>query len=514
MVNIVSSAIVNTPPPNNMADILNRRDRIHHLDHETDEDMIPMFTHDVNGRPRNNRRLLPRRNWCSIREYHPGTTPPPSQPSSEPQTPTEESPPPPIRFQRTLSLTRGDMRPSNLIRRFSKSGPPPSDDYLREMRAGRERAQQAGGITPPDSPQDNGYFPRQAELPKRAATVTGDRDLRRSSAPLPRPGGFHRRPTNMSEQAATKGAVDENAALINLEHGLDIVLNCEINQKDPSGHTVPYRLIIPALSYQGHGDENTIPYKKRSLIRRLGSIRSRRRSTVADGQGQHKWDKGSLTPSESEGEEEEIRPRRWSFGISQRRQYRDQTPPLSRERLADQEIGDEGTQAQRQYEHRNQQIGQSRPQPFKMPPSQQREFSEPSTPLAQTDHFITGRQDSADYHAHLNSSPPAAASTTPARKLSKVDRMLGVGNNVRRSNSAQNGNRSAGLAMAGVHGDHRGGPKYDDEDEMEYDEYDEEPGSGETKRISQGYSGIEAYSEKNGKGWRRLFGRKGIEKFE
>lgn len=72
MPNVISSAIVNTPPPEMMGDILNKRNKVHHLDKETDEDMIPMFTHDVDGRPRNNKRLLPRRNWCSIREYQPG----------------------------------------------------------------------------------------------------------------------------------------------------------------------------------------------------------------------------------------------------------------------------------------------------------------------------------------------------------------------------------------------------------------------------------------------------------
>lgn len=34
MANIVSSAIVNTPPPEMMGDILNKRNKIHHLDHE------------------------------------------------------------------------------------------------------------------------------------------------------------------------------------------------------------------------------------------------------------------------------------------------------------------------------------------------------------------------------------------------------------------------------------------------------------------------------------------------
>lgn len=55
-----------------MADVLNKRNKVHHLDSNTDEDMIPIFTNDVDGKPRNNKRLLPRRNWCSIREYQPG----------------------------------------------------------------------------------------------------------------------------------------------------------------------------------------------------------------------------------------------------------------------------------------------------------------------------------------------------------------------------------------------------------------------------------------------------------
>jgi hypothetical protein len=105
MPNIISSAIVNNPPPEMMADVLNKRNKVHHLDGETDEDMIPIFVQDVNGKPRNNKHLLPRRNWCSIRQYNPELTPP--------HTPVEErSPSPPRR--------RG------LLRRFSSSQRGPS----------------------------------------------------------------------------------------------------------------------------------------------------------------------------------------------------------------------------------------------------------------------------------------------------------------------------------------------------------------------------------------------------
>lgn len=82
MPNVVSSAIVNTPPPDLMADVLNKRNKVHHFDKDTDEDMIPMFAHGVEGQPRNNTHLLPHRNWCSIREYAQGQTPPSSPPGS------------------------------------------------------------------------------------------------------------------------------------------------------------------------------------------------------------------------------------------------------------------------------------------------------------------------------------------------------------------------------------------------------------------------------------------------
>ena len=86
MPNVISSAVANAPPPDLMADVLNRRNKVHHFDADTDEDMIPLFTTGVDGRPRNNKRLLPHRNWCSIREYQPGFTPPPTPPPGKSAT--------------------------------------------------------------------------------------------------------------------------------------------------------------------------------------------------------------------------------------------------------------------------------------------------------------------------------------------------------------------------------------------------------------------------------------------
>jgi hypothetical protein len=57
------------------ADIRHRRNKVHHLDHDTDEDMVPIFHEDVDGTPLTNTHLLPRRNWCSIVPVEGGENP-------------------------------------------------------------------------------------------------------------------------------------------------------------------------------------------------------------------------------------------------------------------------------------------------------------------------------------------------------------------------------------------------------------------------------------------------------
>lgn len=83
-----------------------------------------------------------------------------------------------------------------------------------------------------------------------------------------------------------------------------------------------------------------------------------------------------------------------------------------------------------------------------------------------------------------------------------MDRMLGVGNVQRsKSNSVGNGDGN-GRAVLALADNQKGG--YNSED---YDEIEPEHIGQQGKKLSQGYSGIEAYSEKSdGKGWRRFFG--------
>lgn len=196
-----------------------------------------------------------------------------------------------------MSLTRADIKPGNLFRRLSQRDNQASAEFPISSEY------HASPTGTPLSPDGDGRFPSSPERQSAGVTSTANGTTRFSSAPLPRPGNFHRRPTNMSFKAVKKGGAleDDHEGHINLEHGLDIVLNCEVSQKDPAGITVPYRLLIPALLYQGREDINDAPYRKKSILERFGSLRGGKRRSLAGNQGQGNWGKSqdSFTPSES-----------------------------------------------------------------------------------------------------------------------------------------------------------------------------------------------------------------------
>ncbi|KAH8591574.1 hypothetical protein B0O99DRAFT_631791 [Bisporella sp. PMI_857] len=71
MANVVSSAIVNKPPPQAVANLLARRNKIHHLDHDTDETLIKLFDKDPGKTCKtssSNHVTMPSRNWAQITE--------------------------------------------------------------------------------------------------------------------------------------------------------------------------------------------------------------------------------------------------------------------------------------------------------------------------------------------------------------------------------------------------------------------------------------------------------------
>lgn len=230
MPNVISSAIVNAPPPDVLSDVLNKRNKVHHLDVNTDEDMIPMFTHDVDGKTRNNKRLLPRRNWCSIREFNPGTTPPPTPPTPEAVTPEQQLRP--INgVRRSISLSRKDVRPGQLFRKFSRRR-----TYVEEA-GGINATIEGDDIPRPTDSADNYFPPQDPAAPENGTT---------------RPNPFHRQTTDFLEKK--KGSAP-NQGMIDLTDGLDIALNVEVDRKDPAGLTMPYRLLVPALWYEGSPEE-------------------------------------------------------------------------------------------------------------------------------------------------------------------------------------------------------------------------------------------------------------------
>ncbi|KAK7421045.1 hypothetical protein QQX98_002403 [Neonectria punicea] len=74
MVNVVSSAIVNKPPPQAVANLLARRNKIHHMNHKTDETMLDLFNKDPGGSTKtanHNHCTMPSRNFACITENSP-----------------------------------------------------------------------------------------------------------------------------------------------------------------------------------------------------------------------------------------------------------------------------------------------------------------------------------------------------------------------------------------------------------------------------------------------------------
>ena len=365
MPNIISSAIVNTPPPEMLADMMNKRNKVHHLDKYTDENMIPMFTHDVNHKKRNNKHLLPRRNWCSIREYHPGSTPPPTPPETPSVSGSEDEAEgdeyyeePQEAPKRRFSFSKGDANPRSLFRRLSSRKAPPSS-YRDTMDDNPSRSVSYDGSTPAQhgehfldraaSRRDSLESSQQGQQLKRASSL----DRRGAKASRP---NFQRRPTNLSEKAARKGnvlAVDAEGNefdvndQVNLEGGLDIVLNCEVDQRDPAGITTPYRILIPQLWYDGSSDREKLDeaagtHQKSGLLGRLGLGRRGGNSTASK-QGAGNWGQAmSDTESYSGSEGKEPPPPRRRFSLfGNRRKKQEQEEYYSDEEEQDQPLGHE-----------------------------------------------------------------------------------------------------------------------------------------------------------------------------
>lgn len=359
MVNIISSAIVNTPPSDFLADVLNKRNKVHHFDKQTDENMVPLFKHGVDGKSRNNKHLLPHRNWCSISLWTPGRTPPPTPPTSDsdgsPSPPPEPAKngggglfrrlslggrtqsnkfdpsrtsvrgarppvsgggglfrglslsrrnssdaPRPGKLTRTLSLGSGENARRGFFsfgRRDSKSRPDDGgingewgydsaeedvDEQRMEVprppsKLARSLGLRGGGLDDEFSDDDDSRF--RAQPPRRAQTLGSqpEKSAHVDEGPDPMIRPFHRTPTGLSIKQRREADLYE----VNLEGALDICLNVEVNCKDPTGITVPYRLLVPRLHYEYDpaDDElkNPVRQSQPSGFKRLLSLRKKER---------------------------------------------------------------------------------------------------------------------------------------------------------------------------------------------------------------------------------------------
>ncbi|KAL1956984.1 hypothetical protein VTO42DRAFT_6473 [Malbranchea cinnamomea] len=74
MANVISSAITNKPPPSAVANLLARRNKIHHLDGNTDETLLKLFDKQPGGKVKSasyNKVTMPSRNYACITEVSP-----------------------------------------------------------------------------------------------------------------------------------------------------------------------------------------------------------------------------------------------------------------------------------------------------------------------------------------------------------------------------------------------------------------------------------------------------------
>jgi hypothetical protein len=78
MSNVVSSAIVNKPPPQAVANLLARRNKIHHLNRMTDETLLNLFDKDPGDSSKtsnSNHCTMPSRNYAMLTENSPNNAP-------------------------------------------------------------------------------------------------------------------------------------------------------------------------------------------------------------------------------------------------------------------------------------------------------------------------------------------------------------------------------------------------------------------------------------------------------
>lgn len=188
MVNVISSAIVNKPPPAAVANLLARRNKIHHLDRDTDETLLEMFDRDPGEECKtanHNHVTMPSRNFSTITENSPNNPPrPPPAAAAAPSQAVANG-----------DDANGDQRPGSRSSSSSDSS--------------------GASITFPAKDGHSPLHPGEA-----------------------RAGTKHKAASPTEHGAGNDGS-------------LDICIRVEVTQGDREGRTKSYGLTVPTLAYTG-----------------------------------------------------------------------------------------------------------------------------------------------------------------------------------------------------------------------------------------------------------------------
>ncbi|KAK1757453.1 hypothetical protein QBC47DRAFT_156651 [Echria macrotheca] len=196
MANVISSAIVNKPPPGAVANLLSRRNKIHHLG-DTDETLLKIFDRDPGDEPKtasHNQVTMPSRNFAII---------------------TENSP---------ANAHNGDVHPGTLLSPRLAPPPPPGSSAGHSQRSQRSHVTAASHHSSASSGSSVLPGHKDGRLPIHAGEVNA---------------GTKHKAASTEEHG--KGA----------DGSLDICLCVEIDQHNPEGLTRGYGISVPVLEYRG-----------------------------------------------------------------------------------------------------------------------------------------------------------------------------------------------------------------------------------------------------------------------
>ncbi|KAH8881269.1 hypothetical protein GQ53DRAFT_518189 [Thozetella sp. PMI_491] len=207
MVNVVSSAIVNKPPPQAIANLLARRNKIHHLNHETDETLLKLFNKDPgesNKTAGHNKVTMPSRNFAIITENSPNN--PPSVTESVPPLPT---------------LSQTHLAPPPPLNPDAINGGPPGSSGGHSIRSRTSKVSKISKVSGKDG---------------HSALSAGEQDC----------GTTHK-----AASATEHGKGNDGS--------LDVQIRVEIDQHDRQGRTEAYGLTVPLLEYHGPKPPSVAP---------------------------------------------------------------------------------------------------------------------------------------------------------------------------------------------------------------------------------------------------------------